>query len=82
MRVFRCRLKRGVAVCGLWSVVLTGCTSPEDGRPRGGGPGGDGGNYRAKPIHAPSKIDGTKAVANPFPSSDRPIDPGVSPFRL
>ncbi len=62
MQAFRGRLKQGVAVCGYLSVVLAGCTSPEDGRPRGGGPGGDGGNYRAKPIHAPSKIDGTKAV--------------------
>ncbi len=43
-----------------------GCTSPEDGRPRGGGPGGDGGNYPGKPIHAPSKIDGTKQVPDPF----------------
>jgi hypothetical protein len=43
-------------------LVLGGCHSPEDGRPRGDGPGGDGGNYRQKPVHAPSKIDGTKAI--------------------
>ena len=39
---------------------LSGCTSPEDGRPRGGGPGADGGNYRRGDVHVPSKIDGTK----------------------
>ena len=43
-------------------LLVVGCTSPEDGRPRGGGAGGDGGNYRKLPIHAPSKIDGTKSV--------------------
>ncbi len=57
--------------CDLTSVVLSGlliavthcgCSSPEDGRPRGGGAGGDGGNYHNKPIHAPSKIDGTKQL--------------------
>lgn len=41
-------------------VLLAGCRSPEDGRPRAGGRGGDGGNYRGKPIHAASKIDGTR----------------------
>lgn len=41
-------------------IPLSGCTSPEDGRPRGGGPGADGGNYRPGAVHAPSKIDGTK----------------------
>jgi hypothetical protein len=45
---------------------LAGCHSPEDGRPRGGGAGGDGGNYRGKPVHAPSKIDGTAA---PMPAA-------------
>jgi hypothetical protein len=39
-----------------------GCRSPEDGRPRGGGRGADGGNYQHKPIHVPSKIDGTKPI--------------------
>lgn len=48
------------------ALTLCGCTSPEDGRLRGGGPGADGGNYRGKPIHAPSKIDGTKQVPDPF----------------
>jgi hypothetical protein len=43
-------------------VVLSGCHSPEDGRARGGGPGADGGNYAAKPVHAPSKIDATKSI--------------------
>jgi hypothetical protein len=41
--------------------LVAGCASPEDGRPRGGGPGADGGNYLSKPIHVPSKIDGTKS---------------------
>ncbi len=45
---------------------LAGCASPEDGRPRGGGAGADGGNYHSKPIHAPSKLDGTKRVPEPF----------------
>jgi hypothetical protein len=53
----------------LWimlGLTFSGCSSPEDGRARGGGPGGDGGNYRGKPIHAPSKIDGTKQLPGPF----------------
>lgn len=41
---------------------LAGCASPEDGRPRGGGAGADGGNYPSKPIPAPSKLDGTRAL--------------------
>jgi hypothetical protein len=48
------------------ALAICGCQSPEDGRIRGGGPGGDGGNYRQKPVHAPSKIDRTKLVPNPF----------------
>jgi hypothetical protein len=55
------------AAIGLVMLPIAGCSSPEDGRPRGGGPGADGGNYRGKPIHAPSKIDGTKPLPNPFP---------------
>lgn len=42
-------------------VVIGGCASPEDGRARGGGNGGDGGNYVHHAVHVPSKIDGTKA---------------------
>ena len=57
------------AMSGWWTrrlgalilLALAGCRSPEDGRPRGGGRGADGRNYVAKPIHAPSKIDGTKS---------------------
>jgi len=41
-------------------LVIGGCTSPEDGRVRGGGNGGDGGNYVRNAVHVPSKIDGTK----------------------
>ena len=44
----------------LLAPAIGGCGSPEYGRARGGGHGGDGGNYRAGGIHAPSKIDGTK----------------------
>ena len=55
-----------LGLLGLAAVSLAGCTSPEDGRTRGSGPGGDGGNYSNKPIHAPSKIDGTKQVPHPF----------------
>jgi len=62
-----------VAPLGLAVLPIAGCASPEDGRPRGGGPGADGGNYRGKPIHAPTKIDGTKPLPNPFPlASDKP----------
>lgn len=45
-----------------WIAILavSGCHSPEDGRPRGGGHGGDGGNYTKGGVHVPSKIDGTK----------------------
>jgi hypothetical protein len=44
------------------AVALTfpGCDSPEYGRPRGGGHGGDGGNYVREEIAPPSKIDSTK----------------------
>lgn len=42
------------------AVALSGCKSPENGRPRGGGHGGDGGNYIPGAVHPPSKIDGTK----------------------
>ncbi len=52
----------------MFVVIFSGCAGPEDGRARGSGPGGDGGNYRDKPIHAPSKIDGTKQVPDPFPT--------------
>lgn len=50
---------------GLLAALLSGCASPEDGRPRGGGHGGDAGNYRGRPIKIPSKIDGTRSVAGP-----------------
>ncbi len=53
------RAGRGILV-GLIAIA-GGCTSPEDGRPRGGGHGGDGGNYVRNAVHVPSKIDGTKA---------------------
>jgi hypothetical protein len=46
--------------------ALSGCTSPEEGRPRGGGHGGDGGNYLPGAIHVPSKIDGTKSWPRPI----------------
>jgi hypothetical protein len=42
-------------------IVLAGCKSPEDGRPRGGGPGADDENYVRDAVHVPSKIDGTKS---------------------
>ena len=48
------------AASGLALLVGACPRSPEDGRPRGGGHGADGGNYRAKPIHVPSKLDGTR----------------------
>jgi hypothetical protein len=48
---------------------LSGCKSPEDGRPRGGGHGADGGNYAPDGIHVPSKIDGTKTWLQPSPKA-------------
>jgi hypothetical protein len=47
-------------------LTLAGCKSPEYGRPRGGGHGGDAGNYVPGHIHVPSKIDGTKTWPYPF----------------
>ncbi len=44
------------------ALLAASCRSPEDGRPRGGGPGADGGNYAARPVHAPSKIDATRPI--------------------
>ena len=62
-----------LAALGLAILPIAGCAGPENGRPRGGGAGADGGNYRGKPIHAPSKIDATKPLPNPFPlASDAP----------
>jgi hypothetical protein len=59
-------LQLGLIAAGLLALCLGGCKGPEEGRARGGGAGGDGGNYERKPIHAPSKIDGTKTVPDPF----------------
>lgn len=44
-------------------LALPGCDSPENGRPRGGGHGGDGGNYVRGEIHPPSKIESTKDLS-------------------
>jgi hypothetical protein len=52
--------RRALVLGGFAAVVLSGCSSPEDGRARGGGHGGDGGNYTPAGVHVPSKIDGTK----------------------
>jgi hypothetical protein len=54
-------MRRLILLLGL--AISSGCKSPEDGRVRGGGPGGDGGNYRSKPIHAETKIDGTRHLS-------------------
>jgi hypothetical protein len=59
-------IKRVTVLVVLGSLPL-GCASPEDGRPRGGGAGADGGNYANKPIHAPSKLDGSKQVGGILP---------------
>ena len=45
---------------GLAVILVFGCDSPEMGRVRGGGHGGDGGNIPSGGAHPPSKIDGTK----------------------
>jgi hypothetical protein len=64
---------RVVTLLGFTVLPIAGCASPEDGRPRAGGAGADGGNYRGMPIHAPSKIDDTKPLPNPFPlAADAP----------
>jgi len=52
------RASRRLLALGL--AVLAGCDSPENGRARGGGHGGDGGNYVPGRIDPPSKIDATK----------------------
>ena len=44
----------------LLGLAPAGCHSPEEGRARGGGHGGDGGNYVRGRIDPPSKIDATK----------------------
>jgi hypothetical protein len=41
-------------------LTVSGCDSPELGRARGGGHGGDGGNYVRGKIDPPNKIDATK----------------------
>jgi hypothetical protein len=64
---FRLRRILGVVL----ALVVCGCASPEDGRLRAGGKGGDGGNYRDKPIHAPSKLDGTKAMPQTPPGNPK-----------
>jgi hypothetical protein len=51
----------------LFLTALAGSASPEDARPRGGGPGADGGNYQSGSIHAPSKLDGTRSVLGALP---------------
>jgi hypothetical protein len=56
----RVPLRALVVALGLAQSV-GGCSSPEDGRPRGGGRGGDGANYAPGSIHVPSKLDGTRA---------------------
>jgi hypothetical protein len=54
----RRRLLPGILLgLALWAA---GCSSPEDGRPRGGGPGADAGNYQSLPLPVPSKLDGSR----------------------
>ncbi len=67
----RPRWPRLVLALGL-ALALAGCRSPEDGRPRGGGHGGDGGNYIPGRVHPPSKIDGTKDITQAQHDGPRP----------
>ena len=60
--MLRCNLLE-IRLVAVFLLVIGGCAGPEDGRLRSGGAGGDGGNYRSKPVHAPSKIDGSKNLA-------------------
>jgi hypothetical protein len=57
------RRKRPLSLPLIVALTLAGCRDPEDGRPRGGGNGGDGGNYVRGDVHPPSKIDGTKDLS-------------------
>lgn len=53
-----------LAIAFLMTCTLAaGCQSPEDGRPRGGGHGGDAGNYFAGKIKPASKIDASKDLS-------------------
>ncbi len=52
-----------LAALALLVPVVPGCHSPEDGRPRGGGHGGDAGNYVVGRERPPSKIDSTKDLS-------------------
>lgn len=55
-----------ISLClALMLAILAGCKGPEDGRPRAGGAGGDGGNYPSKPIGLSSKIDGSRKITGP-----------------
>jgi hypothetical protein len=47
------------------ALAQSGCSAPEDGRPRGQLPGGDGGNYSSRPVFSPSKLDGTRPLPPP-----------------
>lgn len=49
-----------LAVYVALACLVAGCHDPEDGRPRGGGSGGDARNYRPGAVRPPSKIEGTK----------------------
>jgi hypothetical protein len=54
---------RVLARAGWWLAILAalgGCDSPEATRLRGGGTGGDGGNYVRDHVAPPSKIDASK----------------------
>jgi hypothetical protein len=56
------------------ALALGGCHDPEDGRPRGGGHGGDGLNYVPGKVHPPSKIDSSKDLGLLFHDGPRPRD--------
>jgi hypothetical protein len=65
-----------LALVPLLGLAFPGCNSPEDGRPRGGGHGGDGGNYVRGRIEPPSKIDSTRDLGRidrygPMPADRR-----------
>jgi hypothetical protein len=61
------------------AVTVVGCHSPEDGRERGGGNGGDAQNYVPGKVVPPSKIDSTRDLLLLQHDGPRAREPSSSP---